>query len=148
MTETRLWIIVAIALTIGVLLTTCAPASAQTVYNPRIIQFDSPDHATLVTGYTVEFWIQGVDPTTGAPVASYALTKDKVVASGLMAPDPQYQANLADMTPVPAIPIGNFYVARMVAVGQTPNLVSPRSLPSNPFASAGAPASAANLRLK
>lgn len=120
---------------------------AQTVYNPQTLQFDSPDHATAVS-YKVELWLQGVDPATGAPISTFTLAKDKVVASGLTAPEPQLKANLSDLTPLFAYPSGQFYVARLVAVGVTPDLISARSTPSNPFARAVAPLPVVNLRIR
>lgn len=123
-----------------------AMATAQTVYNPKIVQFDSPDHATLVGSYTVEFWMVGVDPATGKPVSTYTLDKSKVTTLGTTSP--MYQANLADLTPVPAIPIGSTYVARLLAVGMDTSMISPRSDPSNPFASAVVPRSPLAVQLK
>jgi hypothetical protein len=124
------------------------PAMAQAVYNPRIMQFDSVDHATGVSAYKVEFWLQAADPVTGAPISTYDLPKNQVTPSGLAAPEPQWQANLSDLTPLVGIPVGQFYVARVVAVGIDGTSLSERSPASNPFASAGVPNSVVNLRVR
>jgi hypothetical protein len=113
-----------------------APASAQAVYNPLTIQFDSLDHA-IASAYKVEFWLQAADPVTDSPLSTHDLAKGKVTASGLAAPEPQFQANLADLTPLVGIPVGQFYVARMVTVGVDSSLLSARSAPSNPFRDSG-----------
>jgi hypothetical protein len=131
------------ALLVMVALLWAGTASAQSlVYNPRYIDFESPNHTTAcpadacVSSYIVEYWLAGVDPATGAPFMTMTLAKDKVVSSGGL---PIYRAAMADLTPVPVIPVGQTYVVRMVAVGATPELKSARSDPSNSFAAAGAP---------
>jgi hypothetical protein len=115
---------------------------AQTpVIAPTKTQFDSPDHTKTcpsdgcVASYKIELWLQGVDPTTGQPVTTYTLAKNKVTATGLAAPEPAYQALFADVQPLWAVPAGQTYVIRMVAVGDPATLVSARSTPSGPFAS-------------
>ena len=118
------------------------------IYNPRILQFDSPDHATLVGSYKVEIWLQAADPIVGQPIQTSVLAKDKVVASGLTAPEPQLQANLLDVTPLFGVPVGQTYVIRMVAVGLDDTLVSPRSNATGPFEIAGAPRSVVNPSIK
>jgi hypothetical protein len=134
------------------LLSVVPNVNAQTVYNPTVIQFNSLDHSIAcpadkcVSSYKVEYWLQGVDPATGQPVSTYTLAKAKVVASGIT--DPAWQANLADLTPIPAIPVGSNYVARVIAVGLDAATLSARSAASNPFASAGAPRSLTNVLLK
>lgn len=122
------------------LLMTAATARSQTVYNPTTVEFDSPDHLTdcsgapCVSAYVVEYWLQGVDPATGQPVSSATIPKAKVTGAA-----PKYQALFSDFLPLMAIPVGNTYVARLRSVGVTPDLLSVRSLPSNPFASATVP---------
>jgi len=123
------------------------PAMAQTVYNPRIMQFDSVDHA-VTSVYKVEFWLQAADPVTGAPISTYDLPKSKVTPSGLAAPEPQLQANLSDLTPLVGIPVGQTYVVRLIAVGMDGTSLSPRSPASNPFATAGVPSSVTNVRVR
>lgn len=123
-------------------------ASSQTIYNPRILQFDSPDHVTQVLAYKVEIWLSGVDPQTGAPIMTLDLAKVRVVPSGAPAGEPQLQANFTDLTPLPSYPSGQTYVLRMVAVGLDGIIMSPRSTPSGPFAAAGVPASVVLLRVR
>ena len=127
-------------------------ATGQTIYNPTVIEFQSPDHTSACPGngcvdhYVVEYWLQGVDPATGQPVSSATLAKTKavLVATGV------YQGKLADLTPLMGIPIGQTYVARMIAwnAGTDPAFASARSAPSNPFASAGAPRTPLAVSLK
>lgn len=139
-----------IALVVALLL--AAAAGAQTVYNPKVIQFDSPDHATAcpgtscVSAYKVEYWLPGVDPATGQPVSTYDLPKTAVAANP--AAPPAYQAQLTALTPLPAVPVGTTYVARMVAVGNDATLLSARSVASNPFVYPAAPRSPAAVSLK
>jgi hypothetical protein len=114
---------------------------AQTVYAPVMGQFDSLDHTKTcpsdgcVASYKVELWLSGVDPATGAPVSTFALAKNKVTATGLATPNPAYQFLFADVTPLWAVPAGQTYVIRMVAVGDPATLESARSTPSGLFAS-------------
>ena len=116
------------------LLCACAaPLAGQTVYNPTTIEFDSPDHAT-VTAYQVEYWVAGVDPATGSPVSSGTLPLSAITSTA-----PTYRALLSAISPILGIPVGQTYVARLRAVGVTPDLVSERSPASNPFASASVP---------
>lgn len=122
------------------LLMSALPATAQTVYNPKLIEFDSPDHLTdcsgvpCVSAYVVEYWLQGVDQTTGQPVSSGTLPKASITGTA-----PTYTSLLSSITPILGIPVGVTYVARVRAVGITPDLLSDRSAASNPFASASVP---------
>jgi hypothetical protein len=112
-------------------------ASAQTVYNPTKVQFDSPDHTTNVSGYTVEYWLNSVDPATGAPFMVMSLAKTDVTTTGQ--PSPTYEALLAKLTPLPALAVGQLYKATLKAIGTDPSQVSARSTTSNPFARVSAP---------
>lgn len=125
-----------------VLLAMASSAAAQTIYNPSAVWFSSTDHtkdcATVqpcVSGYIVEYWIEGVDPLVGAPVTTSAVAKAEVEPSGDTAAP--YKIQLSKVGPVP---IGNTYVARLIAVGVSTDVQSVRSDASNPFASATAPA--------
>lgn len=120
-------------------------AQAQTVYNPRVVQFDSPDHVTGVSAYKVELWLSTADPVTGAPISTYDLAKTKVTATSST---PAYQANLTDVTPLFSYPVGQTYVVRLIAVGVDPAMLSARSTPSNPFAAADAPRSLVNVSVR
>jgi len=139
---------------LGLMLALSPPAIGQVIYNPTTILFDSPDHATGCPGtacvdhYVVEYWLQGVDPATGSPVSTATLLKAKVIANN--PGPPAYKALLSDLTPLLGIPIGQTYVARVVAwnAGTDPAFASARSAPSNPFASAGAPRSPLAVSLK
>jgi hypothetical protein len=142
------WCAAAAILALGILAT---PAHAQTVYNPIKVQFDSPDHAVTcpaancVSGYRMELWLQGVDPATGQPVSSYDATKSKVTTTGSA---PAYQILFSDFATLPAVPAGNMYVARLVAIGVDASTLSARSVASNPFALATAPRSLTNVQIK
>jgi hypothetical protein len=137
-----------------VLLLISIPGIAQTVYNPKIVQFDSLDHANAcpatncINSYKIELWLQGVDPATGAPISTFDLAKNRVIQSGLPAAEPQLQANLADTVPLFSYPAGQSYVLRMIAVGIDPLVVSARSNATGPFAAADAPRSLVNVRVK
>lgn len=96
-----------------------------TVHNPTRLCFQSPDHASA-TAYAVEYWLQGVDPTTGAPVQTFGLPISAVTSGGS-----GYTALLSALTPLPAMPTGQTYVIRMTLTGATG--VSPRSDATNPF---------------
>lgn len=120
-------------------------ASAQTVYNPKFVEFDSVDHAT-VDSYVLEYWIQGVDPTTGAPVTSGSIPKASVRTRPTGA-TPPFEATLADFTGMGATPVGQTYVARLKAVSLAAG-ESLRSPASNPFAFLAAPRSPAAVSIK
>lgn len=107
-------------------------AGAQTVYNPTKIQFASPDHATLVTSYTVEYWLSTVDPATGAPFMTMTLPKAAVTAV-----ETGYEAPLSALQPQPALAVGVLYKATLKAVGDGGTSV--RSTASNFFGLANAP---------
>lgn len=118
-------------------------AGAQVVYNPTRIEFQSPDHDTNVSSYIVEYWLENVDPATGAPYTTATLAKSAMtVNSGV------YSALLTSLEPMPAIQVGTNYKATVMAVGLDPTLRSARSNASNSFAQAPVPASprAASVR--
>ena len=119
-------------------------ASAQTVYNPTKVVFDSPDHDTSVTSYVIEYWLPTVDPATGSPVTTGTIQKTAVSANP--APPGVYQALLSAITPLPAVPVGTSYVARMKAIGEGGE--SMRSSASNPFVFQSAPRSPAAVSIK
>lgn len=121
------------------------PVGAQTVYNPTLIEFSSPDHDTQVTNYAVEYWMQGVDPTTGSPVSAAFIDKTKMTVVAGSSPL-LYRVLLSDFSPILGIPVGPTYVARVKAIG--PGGESPRSAPSNPFASAVAPATPTSVSIR
>jgi hypothetical protein len=125
------------------------PASAQ-LYNPKTLEFNSPDHATTcpadacVSGYQVEYWLAATDPLTGSPVTSAALDKAKMTnVTGTT-----YRAALTDLVPLPAVPIGQTYVIRVIAKGATADLMSARSEPSVPFVLAAAPRTVTQVVLR
>jgi hypothetical protein len=120
------------------------------IYNPTIIQFDSADHA-IVSVYKVETWLLAADPLTGQPITVMTLAKDKALPGWcpIQPCVPEFQANIADGTPLFSVPVGQTYVFRMKAVGLGAEaLESPRSDPSGPFAIAGVPRSVVGLSIK
>ncbi len=119
-------------------------AQAQTVYNPTKVIFDSPDHEAMVTSYVIEYWLPAVDPATGAPVTSGTI--DKSVVTPNQTPPGAYQALLSAITPLPAVPVGTTYVARLKAIGAGGE--SARSSASNPFAYLSAPRPPAALSFR
>lgn len=119
-------------------------AQSQTVYNPQRIEFASPDHDTNVSSYIVEYWLDGVDPATGAPFTTATLAK----AAMTMPTSGVYSALLTSLTPMPAIQVGRNYKATVTAVGIDTTLKSARSTLSNPFALAPAPASPARVSIR
>jgi hypothetical protein len=112
-----------------------APLSAQTVYNPTKVIFDSPDHEAMVTSYVIEYWLPAVDPGTGSPVTTGTIAKSAVTTNST--PPGAYQALLSAVTPLPAVPTGTSYVARLKAIGAGGESV--RSSASNPFVFQNAP---------
>lgn len=134
-----------LSLLVWVLLITAAPLHAQApVYNPRKVQFDSPDHA-LATQYVIEYWLPTVDPATGAPVTSGTIAQAQVTTTGQATP--QYEALLSAVTPLPAVPTGTTYVARM-KVRNAADQESVRSGASNPFAFLAAPRTPSAVSLR
>lgn len=95
-----------------VLLFVCVSAavSAQTLYNPTLIEFNSPDHA-LVTQYRVEFWIAG-QPLVGDPVGKYDVPVSKVTIAD-PGPPPTYQILMSDV--LVFLPFGKSYMVRLLA---------------------------------
>lgn len=118
-------------------------AGSQTVYNARYIEFSSPDHETLVSAYTVEYWLEGVDPATGSPYQVMTLAKTSLNLEGGV-----YRASLSSLQPLPVIPVGKNFKATVTAIGLDTSLKSPRSGLSNPFALAPAPASPASVSIR
>lgn len=136
-----------------VLLATLAlasPASAQLVYNPSVLEFVSVDHDIVcpadacVSGYTLEYWLASVDVGSGSPVTTASISRDMTVN----VINDQYRVDLSALTPLPAVPIGQTYVVRLIANGISPEIKSARSLASNPFVLAAAPRSPASLILR
>lgn len=132
------------------LLCVAAPAGAQIVYNPSTLEFTSPDHVIVcpaeacVSGYTLEYWLQNVTPANGSPVTTASVSRDMATnVSGNV-----YRVNLADLSPIPAVPIGQTYVVRLIANGVSPEIKSARSEASNPFALAAAPRTPVSLTLR
>lgn len=119
-------------------------AQAQTVYNPTAVVFDSPDHEAMVTSYTIEYWLPAVDPATGSPVTSGTLAKAAVTTNPT--PPGAYRALLSAITPLPAVPVGSTYVARLKAIGAGGE--SARSSASNPFVFLSAPRPPAALSFR
>ena len=129
------------------LLLCAASAQAQTVYNPKRVQFDSPDHAAI-SQYVVEYWLPTVDPATGAPVTIGTIAKAQVTTTGQASP--QYEALLSAITPMPAVPVGTTYIARLKSVGDgvTYSGESVRSTPSGPFAFLAVPRPPAGVSIR
>lgn len=119
-------------------------AQAQTVYNPTKVIFDSPDHEAMVTSYVIEYWLPAVDPATGSPVTSGSIAKAAVTTNPT--PPGAYQALLSAITPLPAVPTGTTYVARLKAIGAGGESV--RSSASNPFAWQSAPRNPAAVSIR
>jgi len=98
---------------LGLLL--CASlASAQTFYNPTLLEFESPSHAT-VTLYRAEFFLAGA-PTTGAPLDSADVPASKVTV-GSPGPPIKYHLLMQDI-PV-FLPFGKSYTVRLVSCDDT-----------------------------
>jgi hypothetical protein len=119
---------------------------AQTVYNPTKVQFSSPDHTTNVSGYTVEYWLNTVDPATGSPFMVMSLAKTDVTV--FSETGPVYEALLSKLTPLPTLAVGQLYKATLKAIGTDTSLVSARSSASNPFAQVSAPQTPAAVSLR
>ena len=119
-------------------------AEAQTTYNPTKVIFDSPDHEAMVTSYVIEYWLPAVDPTTGAPVTSGTIAKSVVTPNPT--PPGAYQALLSAILPLPSVPTGTTYVARLKAIGAGGESV--RSAPSGPFAWQSAPRNPAAVSIR
>ena len=135
----RIWLGLVAACCLG-----AVSAQAQTVYNPVNVIFDSPDHAALVTSYVIEYWLPTVDPATGSPVTSGTIPKSAVTTNPT--PPGAYQAPLSAITPMPAVPVGTTYVARLKCIGSGGE--SARSPVSNPFVFLSAPQPPASLQLR
>ena len=89
-------------------------AEAQIVYNPTLVEFDSPDHASL-SYYVVEFWLSTA-PQVGSPVqiANIPVSKVTVVSLG---PPVMYQILFEDI-PI-HLPFGSSYVVDLMACTTT-----------------------------
>ncbi len=112
-------------------------ASAQTVINPTRLEFaPSPDHSVLlsdgsqkVAGYEARFYLPGAP----SPFQAVPLGKPAPVG-GLV--------SVSITAVIQALPFGQGYTCRVVAVGPTGEGVSGVS---NPFEYAGAPGAPANV---
>lgn len=89
-------------------------AAGQTLYNPTLVQFTSPDHA-IVTYYRVEFWING-QPLVGNPVGQYNVPVAKVTIAS-PGPPIQYQILMSDV--LVFLPFGKSYLVRLLACKDT-----------------------------
>lgn len=107
------------------------PTATTLVTNPNWVCLEpSPDHNTLrpltndpaVSRYDLLFFAPGVDTSTASPVQTINIGKPTLNAQGVA---------WLERTELVAIPVGQQYRARAVAVG--PDGVSPRSPESNPF---------------
>jgi len=121
-------------------------ASAQTVYNPTRVQFSSPDHVTNVSKYTVEYWLNTVDPATGSPFRVMTLNKADVTVANETGP--LYEALLSKLVPLPTLPVGQLYKATVRAHGLDDTQVSARSTVSNPFGRTTAPVTPTGLSIR
>jgi|PlaIllAssembly_1097288.scaffolds.fasta_scaffold185241_2 opacity protein-like surface antigen len=125
------------------LLLCAAAAHAQTVVNPRTVEFTvSPDHAVVlgdgqpaVTKYDIRFYATGAS----APFSEATLGKPTPDGTGKVA------LPLANIPQFVAIPVGTAYVARVVAVGPLGEGVSE---PSNPFDIQVSPRAPAGVTIK
>lgn len=116
-----------------------AVADAQTTLNPSTVEFTpSADHAVTlptgepaVTSYRFEIWVQGAT----AAWSSVPLDKPTPEADGKIRATPALLL---------AVPVGQIYVAHVVAVGPAGE---GRSDPSNAFTRADAPRSPVNVRV-
>lgn len=115
------------------------PATAQTVINPRKVEFiASADHNTSVAGqpavasYELRWFASGAS----APLSSASLGKPT--------PDGTQKIVVDITTLIVGIPIGDGYTARVAAIGPAGEGVS---APSNPFSVANPPRAATNVVL-
>ncbi len=83
---------------------------------------NDPLTSTAVVRYDILFFAPGVDTATGAPVQTINIGKPALNAAGV------FWVQRAELS---AIPVGQQYKARVVAVGNT--VASARSPESNPF---------------
>lgn len=90
----------------------------------------------VVARYDLLFFAPGVDTATGAPIQTINIGKPTVNAQG---------AAWLQRSELAAIPVGQQYRARVVAVG--PNGTSPRSAESNPFGRSSLPMPSAPARV-
>jgi hypothetical protein len=100
-----------------VALLAAAPAGAQTtvspVYNPALIEFDSPDHAQVTT-YRIETLVAGADPEVVMGSCTVLASSVEVLPAPTP-PDPQrYRIRLTE-TDCPVVPMGSMYVWRVSA---------------------------------
>jgi hypothetical protein len=91
-----------------------AVLTAQTIYNPTLISFNSPNHS-ICTGYRVEFWPYGSD-LSGTPLASYVVPVAKITVE-LPGPPPTYDIFMKDVFVF--LPFGQTYMARILACTDT-----------------------------
>jgi hypothetical protein len=89
-------------------------AEAQIVYNPTLVEFDSPDHASL-SYYVVEFWLSTA-PQVGTPVQAISVPVSKVTVASI-GPPIQYQILFTDI-PI-YVPFGSSYVVDLMACTNT-----------------------------
>jgi hypothetical protein len=139
-----LWIVLFVW-TAALLLAHAADAQS-VVHNPTRVQFSSPDHATNVSKYTVEYWLNTVDPATGTPFMTMTLAKADVTV--FSETGPVYEALLSKLVPLPTLPVGQVYKATLTAHGLDETQVSARSGASNPFDRTSAPATPTTLSIR
>lgn len=109
------------------------PTSLALVVNPTLICVEpssaaahnatNPLDTATIARYDVLFFAPGVDTVTGAPIQTIPIGKPALNASGVF---------WVTRSELGAIPVGQQYRARVVAVGVT-DLASGRSPESNPF---------------
>ena len=113
----------------------CVTPSSAAAHNAT-----DPLSATTIVRYDLLFFAPGVDTSTGSPVQTVDLGKPALNAQG---------AFWLQRAELGAIPVGQQYRARVVAVGATGG-VSARSPESNPFgrATAGTPTAPTSVAIR
>ena len=128
-----------------------APAPTGTVLNPTTIYFESPDHdATIVDTTTpvIESYLLGItlDGAT-SPMTQINVPRANVTRVAGTTP-PCYSASVATPgSPIPSVPTGQKYSARLTAKASSGIADSDPSAASNPFTLQGRPRTATNVRL-
>lgn len=111
-----LWIL---AMAIFVMMGLASTSEAQSVMNPSVVTFNSPDH-DQVTKYELGFFLLGATD----PVQIVDIGKPGCAPGGV---------DCSAQLPSRPVPINQVYVAKARAVGASPALVSPWSEQSNDF---------------
>lgn len=107
----------------GLMLLAAAAAAQTRVYNPRFLEFESVDHATVVH-YTVQAFVEPAE-LGGPPVASWSVPVADVQAVPATEP-PRYRIAFAGLAQ--QLPAGTSYRFRVLAVGAGEAVSNPSDL--------------------